>query len=121
MAEQTAVRLTVEHDVLVHFIAQQVGRGIAQGLSQLLQIVGAEDGACRIVWKVDNDETGFVVEVILQPLPVDPEIKAVVADGQRDMTRPAAGERYRRLIGIVGRVEHDDLITSSNDGLDRTE
>jgi hypothetical protein len=63
------------------------------------------------VREIDDDEPGLVVERILEALPVDRKIEAVVT----------AGKRHGRLVGIVGGIEHDHLVAVADDGLDGAE
>ena len=59
---------SVEHDVFVNFVRQQVRPCVAQQFGQLLKIVSREDRARGIVREIDDDEPGLVVERILEAL-----------------------------------------------------
>ncbi len=109
MAEDPCVTGRVEDNVLIDLIADDEAIVGCQHLGQTVAIGRRQQRAGWIVRRVDHDQTRSLIQRILQPVEVDTERRA----GKRQMDRLCPGERDRRLIGVVGRIENDDFIAGS--------
>ena len=70
------------------------------------QIVGLQHRAGGVMRRVDHDHPRARRDAVGHPLPVN----AIARRQQRQADRSTAGERHRRLVAVVGGVEHDDLV-----------
>ena len=118
LRQRRRVPRAVEHDVLVNLVARadssrtgaaapRAGRSPRASSSAPLGLCGELTMTRRV--------RSFSARA--QPLPVDREIGL----RQRQVDGAAAGQRDRRLVGVVARVEHDDFVVAAHDGLDRVE
>ena len=111
------MRPAVEHHVLVDLVAQEIAVERPQELGEPVEVALRQHRAGRVVRRVHDHEARSLVERGTEPFPVDREGRR----RERQMHHAPARERHRRLVGVVARVEHDDLVVAANDGLNRAE
>ena len=63
--------------------------------------------------RVDDDQPGARAQVLLHHVPVDGEIRQL----QREVNGAPARQGNRGLVGVIGRVEDDDLVSLCDAGL----
>ena len=64
----------IKNNMFVNLIGQQVGRRITDNIGQGVEIFLSQDGTRRIVWKIQDNQSGTVVDAVSEALPVDLEI-----------------------------------------------
>jgi len=106
VAQQAEVLGAIEDDVLVDLVRYQGEVMAGNESTQAFDIVVTEYSARRIVRRVQKNRARSVVDGVFDPLPVDAEIRRLQGDAPGDR----AVEPDARLVGVVCRIEHDDLV-----------
>jgi hypothetical protein len=100
--------------VLVDFVGEDGDGPIPGQCRERVQIGGAGDGAGGVVRIVDDDEPRPRAHGGPHAIPVVSEIRR----RQWNVDAAPARQADRRVVGVVGRIEDDRLVTGPHDGLD---
>src|ERR1700722_11695087 len=110
MCEDRTVLATVEHDVLVHLVGQDGDIASADGLGERVKIRIGHYRTGRVVRTVDDDKPGALRYRSAHLLPVVAKIGQLQRQPQSSCTCEANG----RIVGIVGRIEENDLVSRTD-------
>ena len=116
--QHRAVRTAVEHDVLVDLVGQHQDIPATNDAGEGIKVRRGHRGARRIVRAIDDDETRARRDGRAHPIPIVAKIRRLQwqPDGAR-ARKPDGG-----IVGVVGRVENDNLIRRADRRLnDRVE
>ena len=99
--------IAAEDQVLVHLVADGVDVVLLQQPGDQRQLLPGKDLAGRIHGGIENERLGAITECRTQRL----FIKAPVRRSQWDKNRRAADGTQHRHVGIVSRLQHNDLVS----------
>ena len=105
----------VVQDVLVDLVGDGVAVPAPAEPPDVFQLVAGEDLPGRIVWRVDDNRLGVLVEGGREFTAIDREIRSA----QRHVTRCRSGEDHVRPVILVERLEDDHLVARIDHGQHR--
>ncbi len=108
---------TVEHQVLVDLVADQVDIPVANQRGQAVQFLAVDQRAAGVVRGIDDDQPGTRPDGLGHALPVDGEVR----QRQRHVHATPAGELHGGFVAVVGRVEYHHFVARMDQRLDRAE
>ncbi|MNE10157.1 hypothetical protein D3C80_1028580 [compost metagenome] len=117
VGQHAGVLYAVEHQVLVDLVADQVDLALADQGGQLGQLRRGNQSAAGVVRAVEDDQAGARADRVLQPLPVDGEVR----QRQRHVHAAPAGQFHRGLVAVVAGIEDDHLVARADQRLHRAE
>jgi|GEM_PF-5788933 len=117
VTQHALVHAAVIHHVLVHLVREHQDVGVAGQRRQGVDVLRAQHRAAGVVGSVDDDQAGTGRQRVFHLLPVHVEVRQL----QRNMDGLAPRQADGRVVGIIGRVEHDYFVARGHAGLDGIE
>ena len=117
VSQDAGVLYAVEHQVLVDFIADQIDVAIPNQRGQLVELASGDQGATRVVRRVDDDHARTRAQRRIELFPVDGEITVL----ELHVHTTTAREFDRGFVTVIARVENDHFIACAHHGLNRAE
>ena len=111
VARHALVLHAVEDDVLVHLVADDEQAGPAHERAEGPDVVGPQDGARRVVRRVEHEQARARGNRPPDRVPVH----GVIGRPQGDDHRSAAAEHDGGNVRVVARLEHDHFVALTDD------
>ncbi|MNP14975.1 hypothetical protein D3C76_1073140 [compost metagenome] len=117
MIQHADVGHAIKHQMFIDFVADHVDVAIADQGCQLVEFGTADQCATGVVRGVEDDHPRARAQCLGKLLEVDTEI----VQAQLYVHATTAGQLYRGLVAVVGRVKHDDFVAAVDNRLNGTE